>query len=562
MPRALDLGRDINRRPQRLTPEERATHMHVLGASKKGKSRFLESLIRQDIRHGHGVCVIDPHGTLYDNITRWCARVGIGKSRHIHLIDPNDLDWTVGIDPLRCEDPNDLPYVVDSLVSACAQVWGGEDVNRTPLLKKCLRVVFYALAEKRLTLSDAIRLTTVSDPEAFRERVTGSLDDPIYLAVWEDLKQLRPKEFAETFASTNNRLIEFLGNPILRRMFSIKDGALDLKTCMDEGHVVLINLQPKRISRDNGRVVGTMITSALFALALQRNKDTSEKHPFYLYIDECYRYLTEDIEAMLDETRKYGLHVCLAHQRLSQLDRYGEHIRNAVLTNAQTKVVFGGLADEDADPLAREILRESFNYNRPKELLDKPVVTGYRQVWTRHFANARGEGYSEGSSSMAGHASGASMGEMVGQMHDDEGNPIGLQRIGISEGSSDVTSSASGHFAGSSHSTSTSEGLSEGFLPVLEMMHSAVEGEAEILHRAILQLRKLPARTYFLVRPEMPVTIVKTPTTDDARVLPSHITSYIETVRERSPFLLAAIDEPIGEIIDDDDPFYDDDGLG
>lgn len=560
----LDLGRDINHRRLSLSPEDRATHMHVLGASKRGKSKFLESLIRQDIRLGHGVCVLDPHGTLYEAITKWCARYGMGAHRKIHLIDPNELTWTVGIDPLRCDDPTYLSYVVDGLVDACAQVWGGEDSNKTPLLKKCLRAVFYALAEKGLTLADAIHLTNANDLNRFRQRVTGSLDDEVYQLVWDDLNTLTKQDFIATFSSTNNRLIEFLASPTLRQMFRIKSGALDLRECMDSGHVVLINLQPKRISRSNGRVVGTMITNALFAHAMQRDKQTSERHPFYLYIDECYRYLTDDIEAMLDETRKYGLHVCLAHQRLSQLDRYGEHIRNAVLTNAQTKVVFGGLADEDAEPLAKEVLRETFDYNRPKEILDKPTVIGYETVWMRSYAKSRAESRATGASSSSGTSSGVSSGGNVTQLYDAAGSPVGMQTIGAMDGLSDGTSSATGEFTTSGTTIGTSEGFTEAFKPVLEMMHAALEGESEIMNRAILRLRRLPPRAYFLVRPDAPPTIATTPEIAESRVLQTQLTAFCDLVRTKSDYLCLTSDLPSNagvlqgpDVIDDgDDDFF------
>ena len=56
-----------------LDPSVRTTHMHVLGASGRGKSYFLEHLIRQDIRNSDGLCLIDPHGALYEKVVSWCA---------------------------------------------------------------------------------------------------------------------------------------------------------------------------------------------------------------------------------------------------------------------------------------------------------------------------------------------------------------------------------------------------------------------------------------------------------------------------------------------------------
>jgi len=52
-----------------LSPEQHSTHMQVIGASGRGKSKFLEHLIRQDIRAGRGLCLIDPHGALNEKRT-------------------------------------------------------------------------------------------------------------------------------------------------------------------------------------------------------------------------------------------------------------------------------------------------------------------------------------------------------------------------------------------------------------------------------------------------------------------------------------------------------------
>ena len=42
--------------------------MHVLGATGSGKSTLLLNLITQDIEHGEGLAVLDPHGDLIDDI--------------------------------------------------------------------------------------------------------------------------------------------------------------------------------------------------------------------------------------------------------------------------------------------------------------------------------------------------------------------------------------------------------------------------------------------------------------------------------------------------------------
>ena len=47
-------GFDANGKKIHLTPDDRKLHMHVIGSSGSGKSKFLEWLIRRDIRNEVG----------------------------------------------------------------------------------------------------------------------------------------------------------------------------------------------------------------------------------------------------------------------------------------------------------------------------------------------------------------------------------------------------------------------------------------------------------------------------------------------------------------------------
>src|SRR3954465_13142127 len=137
------LGRTRRGREVYLPQKTRTTHMHVIGASGRGKSKFLEHLIREDIRQGNGLCLIDPHGYLYEDLLRWIETRGFHERRTIEVFDPAFDGWTVGFNPLQFGDghPDEIAFGVDSMVRACAQVWGGEDMTKTPLLKRTLRSI-------------------------------------------------------------------------------------------------------------------------------------------------------------------------------------------------------------------------------------------------------------------------------------------------------------------------------------------------------------------------------------------------------------------------------------
>ena len=84
---SLFLGWDANQKPLRLSAEERAAHMYIVGSSGSGKSKLLEWMIREDIRNHQPLMLVDPHGELYDNVVAWCGYKGYSASRNIVLLD-------------------------------------------------------------------------------------------------------------------------------------------------------------------------------------------------------------------------------------------------------------------------------------------------------------------------------------------------------------------------------------------------------------------------------------------------------------------------------------------
>lgn len=285
---------------------DRKTHMQIIGASGEGKSKFMEHLIREDILNNEGLCLLDPHGYLYQDIVKWCTEKGmLDRGRHnkkIMLFDPSENDWAFGFNPLQLSSA-DLSFHVDAMVRATAKVWGGENSDRTPLLKRCLRILFHALVENNLSLLEAPHFIEPTSKEV-RTLLIGNLKHSLVRQEWEYLNSLKANQFREEFGSTVNRMMEFLYSPIICKIIGQIENTINFRTIMDEGWILLVNLGASdRISEDNARLLGTLIVNDLFLKAKGREVGS---RPFYLYIDECARYINEDIGRILDEGRKFG----------------------------------------------------------------------------------------------------------------------------------------------------------------------------------------------------------------------------------------------------------------
>src|ERR1039457_6537049 len=86
--------------PLEMTPQMRSTHLYVCGATGTGKSKMLESLVRQDIKQWHkskcGALIIDPHVSLYNSLINWIAwNEQYLKDVPIVPIDLRQNDWTI-----------------------------------------------------------------------------------------------------------------------------------------------------------------------------------------------------------------------------------------------------------------------------------------------------------------------------------------------------------------------------------------------------------------------------------------------------------------------------------
>jgi len=504
----LLLGRNIyDGRSYFVDPKTRTTHMHIIGSSGEGKSKFMEHMIRHDIINNNGLCLVDPHGYLYNDLVKWCETQGMTDRKKIILFDPLAKGWSFGFNPLKINNQEHLSFLVDAMVRSCAKVWGGEDTDKTPLLKRCLRILFHVLAEKNLSLLDSHLIINHKD---IRHYLTKDISDPIFREQWQTFNSYSAKDFDDKFSSTINRLMEFLSSDTIRLIIGQLKDTIDFRKIMDEGYILLCNLASKQeLSRDNGRLLGALIVNDLFVNALGRPE---KSRPFYLYVDECALFINEDVKFILDEGRKFGLHLILAHQHLSQLKKGGEDIYSAVMTDAKTKVVFGGLSAEDARILAEQMFLGELDLEEAKRSLNKPVVTGYISTWLKNHSNSSGSSSGTSKSSSRGDSSFSSSGgsESARGTHQlwSEEYPI----ITTSEGKGTSSSYSEGEGSFESYSESYSEGESEALMPVLEEKPSQVFSLEEQIYKAMALMVNQPTQHAIMKLPKKPTVLVKAPT--------------------------------------------------
>ncbi len=327
-----------------IRKKDRRYHMYVVGKTGVGKSTLLLNMIGQDIQNNEGLAVLDPHGDLIDKILKV-----IPESRIKNLIyfNPQYKEQALYFNPLEVLNPSESHLVVSSLVSVFKKIWFD---SWGPRLEYILRNALSTLVE--FSDSTLIDLQRILQDRDFRLKVIARLKNEQLKDFWLNEFEKYPPYFQqEAVSPIQNKIGQFLNNPVLRAIVSQPKSSFNLREIMDSGKILLVNLSKGKIGEDSASLLGAMLITKVGLTALSRQDIPEEKRrDFYLYTDEFQTFATSSFVEILSESRKYRLNLILANQYLSQID---EKVRDAIFGNVGTIISFKvGL--EDAKFLAQE----------------------------------------------------------------------------------------------------------------------------------------------------------------------------------------------------------------
>ncbi|HEV7681911.1 MAG TPA: type IV secretion system DNA-binding domain-containing protein [Pyrinomonadaceae bacterium] len=435
----LHLGYDATGKPISLSPAERRIHTHVIGSSGSGKSKFLEWMMRGDLRNRQGFCLLDPHGTLYDDVAAYAAHHVL--DREIILLNLSKPDSVIGFNPFRQTTGGDISVQVDRRLSATFHAWGVANADATPTLERTLRLIYTIMLEHNLGLPQAAHLIDFNAGEV-RGHLIEQLQTPLVQREWRELQSLKAKDWRDETLSAKNRLFRLLSSTALTRFMGLPERSINLQEAMDQGKIVLVNLAASdHLSQENARVFGALLINEFFECALRRQRQPNgdDPHPYYLYLDEFAEFVSLDVAAMLDRVRKFGLFMVLAHQRFGQLD---ENLIDAVLSECKIKAVFGGLPYESAKLMAQELFIGELDSKKIKAAI---YQTKFWPQYSRDKVYTHTAGISEVSASGTSSMSGVTAGSIAGESFtpgDWFGKPT---QVGLTSVISSGSSAASGH---------------------------------------------------------------------------------------------------------------------
>jgi len=336
--------------------DDRRRHVYVVGKTGMGKTEMLVNMAIQDIQAGRGVGFVDPHGEAAERLLDF---VPSGRVNDVIYFNPADLGYPIAFNVMEKVDVEHRHLVASGLMGVFQKIWPDVWSARMEyILNNCILAL---LEYPGSTLLGVNRM--LADPD-YRKKVVDGVTDPVVKSFWlQEFARYTQRYEVEATAAIQNKVGQFISNPLIRNIIGQVKSKIDMRRLMDEGKILIANISKGRIGEDNSRLLGALVVTKLQLSAMSRVDTPEEKRrDFYLYVDEFQNFATEAFCNILSEARKYRLSLILGNQYLAQLDEMtaggrSTMVRDAVFGNVGTIVSFR-IGAEDAEYMEKEFVPE------------------------------------------------------------------------------------------------------------------------------------------------------------------------------------------------------------
>ncbi len=334
-------------KPVRLPDAVRLQHVYIVGQTGAGKSTLMLNMALGDIAAGHGLTLLDPHGSL---ISAVLERIPEERRDDVIVVDPSEIERHVGLNLLDLGTTDPAHYVarrdsaIDELFDTFEALYDMR-VAGGPMFEQYFRV-FLALVMGAAPPPDYVPLlpmlaAVMNDRElakALAARI--AVNDPITEGTLRAMFDARGEaELRNITPYIMSKLNRFYGPVAARRMLCQVTG-IDFAEIIATRKIVLVSLPAVKVGTDTAALIARQVITRLANEAMRRGADPAGPLHF-VYADEFHQFATERFAALLAEARKFRLGLVLGHQYTSQLvQRQDRRVLDAVLGNVGTVIAF------------------------------------------------------------------------------------------------------------------------------------------------------------------------------------------------------------------------------
>lgn len=341
--------------PVYMQPEDRMRHFYVIGQTGTGKTTILEAMARQDAKMGHGLAVMDPHGDFASGMLPHIPR---SRADDVIYFNPGDTLRPMGLNLLEAKDQEEREFVAQDANKMMIKLFGNEIFG--PRIQDYFLNGVHTLMEYPGggALTDIVRLFTDDNFQMERRR---TVQNKIVKSWWDyTYAAMGDREKKEMIPYFQAKFSGFITNELLRNIIGQTKSSFQVDEVMNTGKILLINLSKGLLGDLNSKLLGMIFVTKIQTAAMARQKlDKELRRDFFFYMDEFQNFVTDSIESILSEARKYRLSLNVAHQYLGQLEqsdaltKSSVNLKNAIFGNVGSMMSYK-VGAEDAEKLEKE----------------------------------------------------------------------------------------------------------------------------------------------------------------------------------------------------------------
>jgi len=328
--------------------DDRRRHMYIVGQTGAGKSWTLGNMILQDIYAGHGMAVLDPHGSLIEMVL---DRIPPNRVKDVIYFNAGDKDYPMGLNILEHSNEFEKHEIVNGFLALMKKLFDPHDQGIVgPRFERAVRMAMLTvMVDPKSTLVEVLR--AIHD-ENFARSFLPRIKDPELITYYKsELARTDKFHKSEILGWVTSKFDRFVTNLLIRSIIGQSQSSFNIRKVMDEGKILLVNLSQGLIGTENAQFLGLLIVPKILQAALSRQDiPEKERKDFFLYVDEFQNFATEDFAKIMSEARKYRLALVVANQYIAQMN---EKVRDAVFGNVGNLMSFR-VGASDAEYLEKE----------------------------------------------------------------------------------------------------------------------------------------------------------------------------------------------------------------
>ena len=352
-------GSALFRRRLSLDGQDAKSHMHVMGKSGSGKSRWLAGFYVNLLKAGFSATLIDPHGDLARLVLSQLVADGYfdrdgAYDRLLYLDIPRAAREQRYLSFNCLKQPYDTHTTTRLTLEAMRRAFPELDRNAghaAPAFEQIITAGTHVLVDNALPFTE---LRSVLLDKNRRDQLLRQVADPLIHDYFQSEFDAYDKgERMTLLGSTLRRLFLLLYAPVVRFALSAEDNLLEYRTILQENRSLIVNLAIH--DPDAKRLLGCLLTVFAEQGAKSRADVAAAERAgaHYVIVDECQLFVSNSSAAlneMLSQTRKFGMFVVLSHQTRDQIP---ERMWGA-LQNVEVEITFR-TGREDAERQAKVV---------------------------------------------------------------------------------------------------------------------------------------------------------------------------------------------------------------